>query len=134
MTERDKWPDPVKREKDEMDMHAVAGGFGYVVFNLRTGRPITHNTYPSRGKARYHAEKKTRDHLLILEIRPDGMPYREAAAVLQYERTLISAGVRSPDHFETEENSGMLEMPHRASDRARMLAQLKAGRSLYPDD
>jgi hypothetical protein len=132
--ERLKWPDPVLRVKDEMDMHAVAGGFGYVAFKLRNGKPVTHNTYPSRGKARFHAERKTREPLLILEVQPDGMPYKEAACVLQYERTLQASGVRTPDEFETEENSGMMSMPRTSFDRARMIAQLRAGKPLYPAD
>lgn len=131
MNERDKWPDPVRRVKDTMDMHAVAGGHGYVAFNLTDGRPYM-GTYPSRGTARRAAEKSTRDHLLIIEIQPDGMTYREANAVLQYERTLISQGVRTPDTLETEENSGLLSMPRTRYDRRRMAAQLRLGRPLTP--
>jgi hypothetical protein len=131
--ERAKWPDPVLRIKDAMDMHAVAGGFGYVAFNLQTGEPLTGEGYPSRALARREAEKKTMDHLLILEIQPDGMPYKEADAVLRYERTLISAGVRTPDVFEDEQNSGLLSMPHRPHDRRRMASQLKRGKPLYPN-
>ena len=131
MNERDKWPDPVKRVKDTMDMHAVAGGSGYVAFNLSDGSPFM-GSYPSRRAARREAERHTRDHLLILEIQPDGMPYREANAVLQYERTLISQGVRTPDSLESEENSGLLSMPRTRHDRRRMAAQLRLGRPLLP--
>ena len=127
------YPDPVRRVKDEMDMHAVAGGFGYAVFSLQTGKPLSHNAFPSRAAARRNAEKKTSDHLLILEIQPDGMTFREAEAVLHYERTLVSRGVRTPDEFETEENSGMLSMPRTAHDRARMIQQLVSGRPLMPE-
>lgn len=134
MSERESYPDPVLRVKDEMDFHAVAGGFGYCVFSLQTGKPLTHHTYPSRAAARTDGGKHTTDHLLILEIQPDGMPYREAEAVLRYERTLISQGVRTPDHFETEQNSGMLSMPQHAHDRARMASQLRSGKPLYPSD
>lgn len=133
--ERLKWPDPVLRIKDEMDLHAVAGGRGYCAFNLQSGKPMSRgNTFPSRAAARKNAEKRTMDHLLILEVQPDGMTYREADAVLRYERTLISAGVRTPDHFETEENSGLLSMPRESWDRARMIKQLKSGKPLYPAD
>jgi hypothetical protein len=132
--EREKWPDPVRRIKDEMDLHAVAGGSGYCAFNLQTGKPMSRgNSFPSRAAARRNAEKKTMDHLLILEIQPDGMPYKEANAVLQYERTLISAGVRTPDEFETEENSGLLSMPRTTYDRRRMRQQLVSGRPLMPE-
>jgi len=132
MTERDQWPDPVRRVKDTMDMHAVAGGFGYVAFNLTDGRPYT-GTYPSRGAARRNAEKSTMDHLLIIEVQPDGMTYREASAVLQYERTLISMGHRSPDSLETEENSALLSMPRTKQDRRRMARQLVSGKPLMPE-
>lgn len=132
-TERLKWPDPVLRIKDEMDLHAVAGGKGYCAFNLQTGKPLSRgNTFPSRAAARRNAEKRTMDHLLILEVQPDGMAYREADAVLRYERTLIAAGVRTPDHFETEENSGLLSMPRTKHDRERMIKQLVSGKPLYP--
>jgi hypothetical protein len=132
-TERLKWPDPVLRIKDEMDLHAVAKGSGYCAFNMRTGKPISRgNTFPSRAAARRNAEKKSMDHLVILQIQPDGMTYREADAVLRYERTLVSAGVRTPDQFETEDNSGMLSMPRTSYDRARMIQQLVSGKPLYP--
>jgi hypothetical protein len=132
MSERDKWPDPVKRVKDEMDFHAVAGGFGYAVFSMQDGRPLTHDTYPSRALARKAGERKTSDHLLILEVQPDGMPYNEADAVLKYERALNSAGYRTPDTLESEENSGLLSMPRNRHDRRRMARQLKTGKALYP--
>lgn len=133
MSERERWPDPVRRVKDEMDMHAVTGNHGYAAFNLTDGSPVTHDSYPSRERARHYAEKLTRDNLLILEISPDGMPYNEANAVLLYERTLIGMGVRSPDvdNLETEENSGLLSMPRTRHDRRRMAAQLRKGKPLY---
>lgn len=134
MVNREDYPDDVRRVKDAMDLHAVAGAHGYAVFNLGTGKPVTNNTYPSRAAARKSAEKYTMDALLILEISPDGMPYNEAQAVLNYERNLFKAtGGRTPDHFETEENSGLLSMPHRGFDRARMIRQLQKGQPLVPD-
>ena len=132
MNERDKWPDPVKRVKDEMDMHAVVGDSGYAVFSMMDGRPITHDAYPSRAAARRFAERQTQDFLLIIEISPDGMPFNEANAVLTYERTLNNMGVRSPDTLEDEANSGALSMPRNRHDRRRMAAQLKKGSALYP--
>ena len=135
MSNRDKWPDPVKRVKDEMDFHAVAmqsgGDRGYAVFSMQDGRPITHDLYPSRARARQSAEKLTTDYLLIIEAQPDGMTHREADAVLRYERQLNSAGMRTPDALETEENSGLLSMPHSRHDRRRMAKQLISGRALY---
>ena len=130
----DIWPDEVKRICDAMNMHTLAGmSGGYAVFSLQDGRPVTHDTYPSRGHARRMAERRTQDHLLILQVQPDGMSPQEAAACLRYERTLISAGVRTPDHLETEENSGLLSMPLHPHDRQRMIKQLKAGKPLYPE-
>lgn len=130
--ERLKWPDPVLRVKDTMDMHALAGSHGYAVFSMADGRPVTHNFYPSRAEARRFAERKTQDFLLILEIQPDGMTYREANAVLTYERTLNNMGIRSPDTLEDEANSGALSMPRTRHDRRRMAAQLRKGKPLYP--
>jgi hypothetical protein len=130
--ERLKWPDPVLRVKDAMDVHAVAGAFGYAVFSMQDGRPLTMDTYPSRAAARRAGERKTGDLLLILEVSPDGMPYNEANAVLKYERTLNNMGVQSPDTLEDEANSGALSMPRNRHDRRRMAAQLRKGSPLYP--
>lgn len=125
------WPDDVKRVKDAMDLHAVAGMAGnYMVCSLQTGKPVTNDVYVSRMAARAFASRKTSDALLILEVHPDGMSYMEAAACLKYERTLYSAGFRTPDHFETEENSGLLSMPTHPHDRIRMIRQLVTGRPL----
>lgn len=142
--ERDRWPDPVRRVKDEMDLHSVAimaGGielsanstYPYAVFSMQDGRPISHDTYPSRAEGRRICEKLTTDFLLILQVSPDGMPYNEADAVLRYERSLNTMGVQSPDSLETEENSGVLSMPRNRHDRRAMAAQLKKGKALYPD-
>lgn len=127
------YPDDVKRVKDAMDMHAVAGGYGYAVFSLQTGIPVTNDLYPSRGDARRMAARKTQDHLLILEVSPDGMPYNEAQACLNYERTLIARGFRSPDSLETAENSGLLSIPRTKHDKQRMIRQLASGKPLLPE-
>jgi hypothetical protein len=132
---REKWPDPVLRIADEMGMHALAimagGERGYAVFSMQDGRPLTHDLYPSRARARQAGEKLTADFLLILEAQPDGMPFNEAAAVLHYERQLNNAGMRTPDSLETEENSGVLSMPRNRHDRRRMAKQLITGKPLY---
>jgi hypothetical protein len=132
---REKWPDPVLRIADEMGMHALAimagGERGYAVFSMQDGRPLTHDLYPSRARARQAGEKLTTDYLLILEAQPDGMPFNEAAAVLHYERQLNNAGMRTPDSLETEENSGVLSMPRNRHDRRRMAKQLITGKPLY---
>ena len=132
---REKWPDPVLRIADEMGMHALAimagGERGYAVFSMQDGRPLTHDLYPSRARARQAGEKLTADFLLILEAQPDSMPFNEAAAVLHYERQLNNAGMRTPDSLETEENSGVLSMPRNRHDRRRMAKQLITGKPLY---
>ena len=129
------YPDPVKRVADEMNMHAAAHvmgePMGYAVFSMQDGRPLTHDLYPSRAAARKAGERITQDFLLIIEAQPDGMPLREADAVLKYERTLNAAGFRSPDALETEDNSGLLSMPRNRHDRRRMAKQLLSGRPLY---
>jgi hypothetical protein len=110
----------------------MAGGErGYAVFSMQDGRPLTHDLYPSRARARQAGEKLTADFLLILEAQPDGMPFNEAAAVLHYERQLNNAGMRTPDSLETEENSGVLSMPRNRHDRRRMAKQLITGKPLY---
>lgn len=133
------YPDPVKRVKDAMDLHALAmmageTTGGYAVFRLTDGVPVTMDLYPSRAEARKFAERRTQDHLLIVQAQPDGMPANEAEAILKYERGLVSMGVRTPDVFETEENSGLLSMPRTRHDRRRMAAQLRKGKPLYSDE
>lgn len=135
--ERLKWPDPVLRVKDAMDVHAIAmqegvTPGGYAVFRLTDGIPLSPDLFPSRRDARRIAERKTTDHLLILEAQPDGMPFNEAAAVLKYERTLVSMGIRTPDTLEDEANSGLLSMPRNRHDRRRMAVQLRKGKAILP--
>lgn len=130
----EEWPDDVKRVKDAMDVHAVGGSAGqYAVFSLQTGSPVNMDVFPSRRDARRIAEKSTTDALLILEVQPDGMPYNEAAACLKYERALWSSGFRTPDTFESEENSGLLSIPRTKQDRKRMAQQLISGKPILPD-
>jgi hypothetical protein len=128
--ERTKWPDDVKRVKDEMDMHAVAGSYGYVVIALADGKPLDHAAYPTWGEA-VRAAKWDRDNYMFLEIQPDGMPYREAQAVLKYARTIHQLGHRIPS---PEWAAGPLvaSMPDKPWDRKRMMKQLKSGKPLDP--
>lgn len=129
------WPDEVKRIKSAMDMHSLAGSKGqYAVFSLADGRPITNDTYPARGIARQFAERKTNDGLLILEVSPDGIPFNEAQAVLNYERALYSGGFRTPDVDWENQNSGLLSMPRTKFDQKRMIKQLTSGKKIMPDD
>lgn len=127
LTERDTWPDDVRRVKDEMDMHAVAGARGWVAFHLADGRPLDHTAYPVRILA-VKAAKWDRDNYMYAEIQPDGMPYREASAVLKYARSLHEAGWRIPDpEFDYDAS-----MPRTAADRKRMARQLVSGKPLSP--
>lgn len=131
-TERDKWPDDVKRVKDEMDMHAAAGAHGWAVFALQDGKPLDHTPYPAWNDA-VRAAKWDRDNYMYLEIQPDGMPYREAQAVLRYARTIHQLGHRIPSP-DWDAGPMVASMPGNRHDRRRMLAQLKKGRPLYPAD
>lgn len=128
------WPDDVKRVKDAMDMHALAGAAGqFAVFKLSDGTPVTNDTYPARGIARQYAEKHTMDALLILEVQPDGMPYNEAKACLDYERALWKGGFRTPDYDWESVNAGLLSMPRTKHDQKRMIKQLVSGKPITPD-
>lgn len=124
------WPDDVKRVKDAMDMHAVAGARGWVALALADGRPLDNAAYDSWNDA-VKAAKWDRDRYIFLEIQPDGMSYREAKAVLDYARTLWDAGFRipSPDW----EHGQAMSMPTQPADRARMVRQLVSGRPLVPE-
>lgn len=129
--ERDKWPDDVKRVKDEMDMHAVAGSYGYVAIHLSDGSALDHTAYPTWNDA-VKAAGWDRDNFMYPEIKPDGMPYREANAILEYARTIHKMGHRIPtpewqDHEATQ-------MPRMTHDRIRAAAQLKTGTPLIPSD
>ncbi len=130
------WPDEVKRVKDAMDLHAVAGSYGWAVFALADGRPLDNTAYPTWGAA-VRAAKWNRDNYMYLEIRPDGMPYGEAAGALGYARTVSKMGWRvpSPDSGhsasvgELASTSGSLSQRY---DRATMARQLVSGRPLLP--
>jgi hypothetical protein len=124
-------PDCAKRVKDELDMHAVAGARGWVVFALADGTPLDHTAYPSWNDA-VRAAKWNRDRYIFVEIQPDGCPsYREAAAVIHYARTLSRAGFRIPSP-DWEAGPLAASMPHQPADRARMVRQLVSGRPLVP--
>ena len=132
MNSPEQWPDEVKRVKDEMDMHAVAGSRGWVAIKLADGTPLDHTAYPAWADA-VKAAKWDRDNYVFLEIQPDGMPYREAQAVLEYARVMHKVGYRIPSP-DWEAGPMVSSMPMRRHDRRRMLKQLRAGKPLYPDD
>lgn len=124
------WPDAVKRIKDEMDMHAVLGQKNkWVVFALQTGEPFDHAVYDSWNDA-VKATGHNRDYYIYLEVQPDGMPYREAASVLDFARKLYAGGYRipSPDW----EHSQASVMPRTGHDRKRAARQLITGKPLLP--
>lgn len=123
------WPDPVKRIKDEMDMHAAAHARGYVAIKLEDGSPLDHTAYPTWGEA-VKAAKWDRDRYAFLEIQPDGMPYHEAAAVLDFARKLYAGGYRVPSpEWDSHQAAAM---PRTANDRKRAAKQLISGKPLYP--
>lgn len=135
--ERDKWPDAVKRVKDEMDYHATMGHYGFVAIAIADGVPLDHTAYPTWAEA-VKAAKWDRDNYMFPEIQPDGMPtYREANAVLEYARTIHGMGHRIPDPTDPRmANIGELasSMPRTAHDRRRMASQLAIGSPLVPSD
>lgn len=128
--EREQWPDDVRRLKDEMDMHAVAGSYGYAVIALADGTPLDHTPYPTWNDA-VKAAKWDRDRYIFLEIQPGGMSHKEAAAVLKYARTMYDAGFRIPS---PDWDAGPLvsSVPHQEWDKKRMIRQLVSGTPLYP--
>lgn len=129
--ERSRYPDDVLRIKDEMDMHAVLKQTGHwVAFHLADGKPLDHAAYPTWNDA-VKAAKWDRDNMMYLEVQPDGMPYREAAAVLKFARFIHDQGHRIPDpDWADYEASVMPRMPH---DRLLAARQLATGKPLYPD-
>lgn len=131
MTERDRYPDDVKRVKDEMDYHAVMGHSGWIVLALADGTPLDHVPYETWSDA-CKAAGWDRDRYIFCEIQPDGCGYREAQAILKYARTLYDRGFRIPS---PDWDAGPLasSMPRTQYDRNRMGRQLISGRALYPE-
>jgi hypothetical protein len=131
-TERKQWPDDVLRVKDEMDMHAVLGQKNqWVAFALADGQPLDHAAYPTWNDA-VKAAKWDRDNYIYLEVQPDGMPYKEASAVLRYARTLHKMGYRIPDPDWTDYEASV--MPRLPADRRLAARQLITGTPIYPDN
>ena len=83
--------DEAKRIKDEMDYHALCGHFGWAVLALADGKPMDHVAYETYRDA-VKGAKWNRDNYLFLEIQPDGMPYREAQAVIDYHLARLFPG------------------------------------------
>lgn len=131
MTEREKWPDDVKRVKDVMDLHAVLGNAGWVVIALADGSPLDYIAYETWSDA-VRAAKWDRDHYIFLEIQPDGTSYNEAAAVLRYARALYDGGYRIPSP-DWEAGPMASSMPRTLHDQNRMKRQLISGVPLYPE-
>jgi len=129
--ERDRWPDEIRRIKDEMDMHATLKQRGWVAFKLEDGSPLDHAAYPTWNDA-VKAAKWDRDRFMFLEIQPDGMTYREANAVLDFARKLYAGGYRIPNPEWTDHMAST--MPIQPHDRTRMAKQLITGKPLYPSN
>lgn len=124
-------PDAVKRVKEAMDLHAIAGDRGWARFALADGQ-TDHIAYESWSAA-CKSTGWDRDRFMYLEIPPDGFPsYRHAAAPLHYARTLSRAGYRIPS---PDWHAGPLasSMPLQPRDRRLMARQLASGRSLLPE-
>jgi hypothetical protein len=121
--------DAAKRVKDEMDLHAVAGDRGWAVFALADGKPLDHTAYDS-WKAAVKAAKWDRDRYFFLEVQPDGMPEREAVAVIRYARLCHDLGGRVPPPDDV--HLFPPGMPLQPLDRLRMARQLASGKPLVP--
>ena len=134
MTERDKWPDDVRRVKDHIDLHAIArreqgdtGPLPFLAFALADGAPLggTYDTWNDAVKA----ARWDRDNYMFPQLRPDGIPYREAAAILEYARGIHKMGHRIPDPDWQDHEA--TQMPRTRHDRRLAARQLKTGRPLY---
>ena len=130
-SERSEWNDDVLRVADEMTMHAVAGMHGWVAFSMADGTPLDHAAYPTWGEA-VKAARWNRDNYMFLEIQPDGMPYNEARAVLEYFRGMSKMGYRIPSP-DWEAGPLASSMPMQPADRKKMMRQLARGKPIYPD-
>ena len=125
------WPDPVKRIKDEMDMHAILGQRGFVAIALEDGKPLDHACYPTWSDA-VKVAKWDRDRYMFPEVQPDGMTHEEAASVLDFARKLYAGGYRIPNPEWTDHQA--TAMPLNPYDRKRMARQLITGRPILPAD
>lgn len=119
--------DEAKRIKDEMDLHAVAGSFGWAVFRLSDGAPVDHVAYERWQDAVRHM-RWDRDNYMYVEIQPGGMPYNEAQAVLNYARGIRKMGHRIPAPDWADHQA--MSMPYQPWDRRTMARQLVSGRPL----
>lgn len=124
-------PDELKRIQDEMNMHAVSGASGYAVFAIADGVPMDHTPYETYRDA-LKAMRWNRERYFVIEIQPDGMNAREAAAVLGYARFCHSLGgwVPAPDEADLMPAPGTI--PAFSRDRRLMARQLATGRRV-PD-
>ena len=125
MNERERWPDDVKRAKDEMDYHATVGNHGWCVLALADGKPLDHIAYETWSDA-VKAAKWDRDRYIFVQIQPDGATYKETAAFLKYARTLYDMGYRIPSP-DWEAGPLASSMPYNPLDRFRMAKQLASG-------
>ena len=114
--------DAAKRISDEMTMHALAHAEGWVAFRLSDGTPLDHCVYERRVQA-VKAANWDRDRFIYLEVQPDAMTPKEAAACLKYARALHDAGFRIPaPEFEYDPT-----MPLMSWDREKTIAHLASG-------
>lgn len=111
------YSDAARRIADEMNLHAVAKSEGWAVFHLSDGRPFDHTPYRRRVEA-VKATGWDRDRFLYLEIQPDGMPLKEADAVLRFARMLHDSGFRIPSpEFEFDPTMPLLRRDRLATIR-----------------
>jgi hypothetical protein len=131
-TSQNQWPDEVKRIADVMNMHALMHSQGWAVFALADGKSLDNTPYPTWSDA-VKAARWDRDNYMYVEIQPDGMQFKEAAAILHYARTMNKMGHRIPSP-DWEAGSMASSMPRTPFDRMRMIRQLVSGKPILPDD
>lgn len=124
-------PDPVKRVKHEMDMHAVAGSYGFVAFAIEDGSPLDHSAYETYADA-LRAMKWNRENYFVIEVQPEGMSFEEATAVLGYARFCRQMGGWVPAPEEADKMPAPGTIPYFERDQKLMARQLATGRRI-PD-
>jgi hypothetical protein len=130
LNKTDPFTDAGNRIKYAMDLHAVAGSYGWASFKLEDGS--SDNTAYDSWSAAVKAKNWDRDNYMYLEIQPGGMAsVEEAKAVLNYARVIHNLGHRIPspdwEHYQA------MSMPTQSWDRARMAKQLASGKPLDPN-
>jgi hypothetical protein len=112
------------RASDAVTLHALAGSAGkYAALSLLDGSPSPGNVAYDSQLAAIAALGWNRDRFAVVFIPPDGMPPREAEAVLTFARQRYDAGFRYADPNRGY-NQPDISMPALPADRARQIRLL----------